>query len=588
MKGRFIGVSLVLVAGLLCLQALAAAQGKGYTHVRVVRLSFVDGAVTVRRPGSTEWTKGQVNTPIEEGFSVATDKDSFAEVEFENGSTARLGQLSQLDFSELALSPDGSKINRLTFDHGYGTFSFAPEKHEHDVYSVKAGAATLVPDGKAEFRTDFKDGGLQVEVFSGSVNATMPGQQVARITKDKTLSSPTEVAYNVTKGIEKDNWDKWVHARDEQTELAYNDSPVGLQAPVDGWADLNEYGAWGFFPGVGYAWSPFVSAGWAPFSAGAWSYYPSFGYTWISDEPWGWLPFHYGGWAFSSSYGYLWQPGAFNTFYPGLVNWYQGPGYVGWAPAGLRGASACNPGTAGCVTAVKPGTLQGGGSVNSGTRVPVNPRLMTRITRPVLPLGATRAAGAIRIAAPTSFAARGPMPSAIRAVSPLGVNAHPAPRIVLMGQNPAQAARVEGLANAHRSFMSRAFGNDGATRPATVRLGNTIGGRYNIRQIGQIGQIGSMRANGAMANREGVGFPRSEPVFLHGRSNAGYSGARYQMTQGGAIRMQSRGINANAPSPAGGFHGSNGPAMSAPSVRSSAPRAAASSGRTVSSAGPHR
>ncbi|HEV2419612.1 MAG TPA: hypothetical protein VGX94_17590, partial [Terriglobia bacterium] len=63
MKSRMISISLVLVTGLLCLQAAGAPQEKGYSHVRVVRLSFVDGTVMVRRPGSTEWTKGQVNTP---------------------------------------------------------------------------------------------------------------------------------------------------------------------------------------------------------------------------------------------------------------------------------------------------------------------------------------------------------------------------------------------------------------------------------------------------------------------------------------------------------------------------------------------
>ena len=57
----------------------------GLSHVRVVRLSFVEGTVTVRRPGSEEWASASVNTPIEEGFSIATGKKSFAEVQFENG-----------------------------------------------------------------------------------------------------------------------------------------------------------------------------------------------------------------------------------------------------------------------------------------------------------------------------------------------------------------------------------------------------------------------------------------------------------------------------------------------------------------------
>ena len=41
-----------------------------------------------------------MNTPIQEGFALSTWPNSFAEVEFENGSTARLGELSKVDFTQ--------------------------------------------------------------------------------------------------------------------------------------------------------------------------------------------------------------------------------------------------------------------------------------------------------------------------------------------------------------------------------------------------------------------------------------------------------------------------------------------------------
>lgn len=585
MKSWNIALALAVIGGLLCLQAAAAPQApqmKGYSHVRVVRLSFVDGTVMVQRPGSTEWTEGRVNTPIEEGFALKTNQGSYAEVEFENGSTVRLGQLSELNFTEMALAPDGSKINHLNFDYGYGTFNLAPTKHKHDEYVVKAGAATVTPDGKAEFRTDFNDGSLHVEVFSGSVNTSLPGQKVAKLTKGKTLSSSTEEAYNISSGIEKDDWDKWVHARDVQAELAYNDSPVGLQEPLDGWADLNEYGAWGFFPGFGYAWSPFVAAGWSPFSNGVWCNYPNFGYTWISNEPWGWLPFHYGTWTYNPSFGYLWQPGQFGTFYPGLVTWFQGPGYIGWAPGGRGGRPACNPGAAGCVIAVRPGTLQGGGVVNGGSRVPVDPRQLVRTTQPFVP----PLAGGVRFAAQNPAMTHAPLAlpvapkSSVRsfAAAPQAVNAHPAPRIILMGQNPAQAARMEMRDDRRASFMSRAFGGSNVAQPARVRLGNTIGGRYNVPGMG-------LRSNAAFASRQNMGSPRSSPVFLQGRASPEFNGARYQMNRQGAVRMQSSGgMRASAPPSGGGFHG--GGMSGGGGFHASAPMSA--SHAASSGGGPHR
>jgi len=124
------------------------------SQARAVRLSFVEGTVTVRRPGSTEWAKASVNTPIQQGFSVATSKNSYAEVQFENGSTVRLGQLSRVDFSELALTSSGGKVNHLTFERGYSTFHFIPE--HHDEYLVRASGLTMTPHGKTNFEQIFK------------------------------------------------------------------------------------------------------------------------------------------------------------------------------------------------------------------------------------------------------------------------------------------------------------------------------------------------------------------------------------------------------------------------------------------------
>ncbi|MGH9397933.1 MAG: DUF6600 domain-containing protein [Terriglobia bacterium] len=592
MKSGFRTVSLMLAVVLLGLQAAAMAQEKGYSHVRVVRLSFVDGTVLVRRPGSTKWAKASVNTPIEQGFSVSTSDNSYAEVEFENGSTARLGQLSQIDFTELALSPEGAKINRLTFDQGYGTFHLTAR--HGDVYSVKAGVTTLKPNSKAEFRADFNNGNLRVEVFDGSVEAVnldRPNQTV-KVTKDKALdvSPQTEDAFNVSHGLQKDTWDKWVHARDQQAELAYNDSAIGPNSPLYGWSDLDEYGQWGYFPGYGYGWSPFVNAGWSPFSMGQWSFYPGMGYTWISGEPWGWLPFHYGNWNYSPGFGYFWSPGSFNTFNPGLVTWFTGPGCIGWAARGAGGVPVCI-GAKGCVTAVRPGTLQNGGVVDPTTRVAVKPGQITPIQGPRLAPGALAMlsgrpveGGAIqtRMRAPApqasalaSSAARTPVvaPGALVRTTGPALRAA-APRIVIMGQSPGQAARMEALAG-HHSFFSRS-----SERPLTAHMGTTLGGSY---------VVGRSRSHAEIMT-PGSAMPRQAPVFLSRRSGTGYAAPRYQMTRGGAIQMRSGGMRAPSPSYGGGYHGAVGAAPSAPSVRENAPMRT-SAGHTISSApsgGPRR
>jgi hypothetical protein len=67
----------------------SADEAVAKSHARVVRLSYVSGTVMVKRRGSAEEEPAMVNVPIQEGFELSTSGASYAEVEFENGSTAR-------------------------------------------------------------------------------------------------------------------------------------------------------------------------------------------------------------------------------------------------------------------------------------------------------------------------------------------------------------------------------------------------------------------------------------------------------------------------------------------------------------------
>jgi hypothetical protein len=208
MKFRSPGDALLFcVAGLFLLPITLVGQ-QPISHARVVRLSYVSGTVGVKRPDAAEWSEALVNAPIQEGFEISTSADSFAEVEFENGSTARLGELSQLTFDQLALDAEGDKLNRMTFEQGYATLHFLPQNH--DAYSVKIADATLTPRGKSLFRTDLKKGHVRVEAFKGSVRI-VARSGAAKLGKDEILeynTGTTEVAFNTRQGIVKDSWDK--------------------------------------------------------------------------------------------------------------------------------------------------------------------------------------------------------------------------------------------------------------------------------------------------------------------------------------------------------------------------------------------
>ena len=118
----------ILAAGFIALLAINPVWAQSYSHARIVRLSFVEGDVTVQRPDVQAWAEAPVNTPLQEGFKLSTGENSFAEIQFENGGTIRLGELALLDFTELELAPNGGKINHVELRQGYATFHPLPSR----------------------------------------------------------------------------------------------------------------------------------------------------------------------------------------------------------------------------------------------------------------------------------------------------------------------------------------------------------------------------------------------------------------------------------------------------------------------------
>jgi hypothetical protein len=381
---------LSFVAGTFGLLTAGLLWGQGYSHARIVRLSFVEGDVTIARPDVQGWAEAPVNTPLEEGFKLSTGEGSFAEVEFENGGTIRLGQRALLDFTQLALTANGGKVNHLQLELGYGTFHPRLDNAE-DSFELATPDGTLTVGGHAFFRVDLDQDVERVEVFKGNVEMA---SDLGSWSLDKgavlELLPGTTEPVNISQGITKDDWDNWVEERESragtaQTGPSPNDY-AGNTADLYGWSDLGAYGSWSYVPGWGYGWTPAaLNYGWAPYTQGEWCWYPGWGYTWIGAEPWGWLPYHYGAWEFLSGMGWAWFPGSFGAWSPALVTWYTGPGWIGWIPRGHPVHGDGNPclGGARCGGAVvSTNTLRNGGRVSSASLLSFNPASGEKIDQP--------------------------------------------------------------------------------------------------------------------------------------------------------------------------------------------------------------
>ena len=571
----------------------SADEAVAKSHARVVRLSYVSGTVMVKRPGSAEEEPAMVNVPIQEGFELSTSDGSYAEVEFENGSTARLGELSKLLFHQLALDADGNKLNGMTFEQGYATFHFLPEHNVppsakrdgtihfqptySDVYRVKIADATVTADGKCEFRTDLGQDSLRVEVFNGSVDVATPTLS-AKLGEGKILehkSGGTELAFNTRKGIVKDAWDGWTEARDKQVQLTEKDEAVHPIGPRYGWSELDTYGEWVGLPGGRFGWSPYARAGWSPYTNGQWGWYPGFGWTWISGEPWGWLPYHCGQWDFDASFGWYWMDPMFGCGLWGasLVNWYSGPGWIGWAPKGGTGL----PGTGGPghPRPVPPGRGHPGpgprpflprGLVTVPTSVVQNRQLITPqtvnhilptsgslIEHPPFELGPrpTSAASSPTLGAGstsksnTAAATAPPAPAPISGPGPGLASRHAsAPSTILMGGD---AAKESSLLAHYHFYPGR--------EPLRAIEGATLGGRYPAR--GSTGEFRSNAFRGGERNggASGQNGSRGGPTVSH---SAGGSGAIIMSHGQGGGGSHGGGYSGGSSSSSGGQSGGGG------------------------------
>lgn len=543
----------------VCLLLFLASPGhtQQNSRARVVRLSFTEGTVTVQPPGADTWSTAPVNTPIQEGFKLATANDSFAEVEFENArSTVRIGQLSEVEFTQLQLSPEGDHINRMTLTRGYATFHALPSSG--DVYEVRVADATFTPSGKSEFRLDIDENAVRAEVFKGEVEfAGTEGSETLSKNMMLEFTPGSTEPYQIVQGIVPDDWDQWVKQRDEVAASAAT-GPSGaynaaLSASYYGWGDLTSYGTWNAVPGYGMAWFPAVSYGWSPYAFGHWCWYPSFGYTWIAGEPWGWLPYHYGNW-FYNAVGWFWVPGSLTTWQPALVTWYQGPGWVGWAPRNVpvHGSPNCQMGRT-CMTVVSNDVMREGKPVTPRTVYSVD--LATAQGRPVEKPDVAPSALAWLPGTPAHrpvFLAR----------QPGGASANPALAVSERSSDRGSSAAPPAPVRVNRGRVAPSF-SAGRPAPGAVNLERAPRAVFGQgRPAPSSSQAWSGSHSGPRSLESGASVPKSPGSWSTRSSSTGTSGSnRSSGTVGGgsgSARVSSGGGGRSGGAVSGGGHTGGG------------------------------
>src|SRR5438270_2845784 len=119
---------------LLALVAVFSGVAQAESHVRIVRLSYINGQVQVDRGQGAGFEQALPNMPIVEGLKIATGADGVAELEFEDGSTFRITPETEIEVRQLALEDSGATLSSISVARGTAYVDF--RKRKDDVFEV--------------------------------------------------------------------------------------------------------------------------------------------------------------------------------------------------------------------------------------------------------------------------------------------------------------------------------------------------------------------------------------------------------------------------------------------------------------------
>ena len=255
----------------------ASIGAQAESHVRIVRLSYVDGKVQLARPDQG-LDRAILNTPIVEGTRIVTGDNGLAEVEFEDQSALRLAANSEVTFRQLSMNEAGAKLNEIEVAKGVAFFDVRSKGA--DVYRAIADGQTVLVRHDTQLRVSAAPDQLQLAVFKGDVQLENQAQLVS-VKKNETLTlDPNQPSdYKVAHGTEALPVDAWNKERQAYSAAYAHNSGYGGPKTGYGLQDLNYYGEYFYAPGYGYAWQPYGFAnsmiGWSPYSNGAGSSLPA-------------------------------------------------------------------------------------------------------------------------------------------------------------------------------------------------------------------------------------------------------------------------------------------------------------------------
>ena len=270
-----------------------------------------------------------------------TGDGSRAEIQFDSSNMIRLAPFAEVRLAEL-------EYNRYQIQVARGTVMFRVLRDQTAEIELSTPTVSVRPVGRGAYRVTVRDDGTtEITVRIGQVDIFTP-QGSERLEAGRTMlarGTPADPEVQVTGAIRQDDWDQWNVRRD--SDLEHSKSYQYVSRDVYGAEELDNHGRWVADAEYGNVWTPYASAGWAPYRNGRWVWIDYYGWSWVSYDPWGWAPYHYGRWFYRPTNGWCWYPGGISTRHywsPALVAFFGfggggvgvGFGNIGWVPLAPR------------------------------------------------------------------------------------------------------------------------------------------------------------------------------------------------------------------------------------------------------------
>ena len=313
--------------------------------ILVGRISHIEGQLLRYVPEEEDWVVTVKDSPFGIDDVLYSSFDGRAEIIMPNNTWARVDGDTQIQLivlndksTEIDLASGKARLYNKSSDAVIKATTplgnvTAPAETIFDLYVGENAVEIIALKGTVYFIHNSSD--TRYEVTEGSSSIVADSRKVS-----------------ASEGHVKPDWDAWNINRDilwaDRMETKGKSAQYLPPCLHDEAYLLEKHGRWEnvYYDGAYYNfWRPvYVSAGWAPFTAGRWTVWCGDN-VWIPYEPFGYITHHYGNWIFTHDYWY-WAPPLTRVmvhaglpllnigfgWYPGRVAWIHSGVHVGWIP----------------------------------------------------------------------------------------------------------------------------------------------------------------------------------------------------------------------------------------------------------------